>query len=186
MNFKLPLKTLTLLTASSLFADDWPAFRGPEGNGFSAETDVSATLKQSWKVDLPGRGLSSPIVIGGKVFITASSGNLQDRLHVFCFSSKDGSTIWERQFWSTGRTMAHEKTNIAAPTPVSDGKNIYALYSCNDLVCLDLEGNLKWLRGLTATIPMQVTASGCHLAFRSQGTHLWCKLKTTANPWLWA
>ena len=33
---------------------------------------------------------------------------------------------------------------------------------------------------------MQVTASGCHLAFRSQGTHLWCKLKTTANPWLWA
>ena len=122
MNFKLPLKTLTLLTASSLFADDWPAFRGPEGNGFSAETDVSTTLKQSWKVDLPGRGLSSPIVVGGKVFITASSGNLQDRLHVFCFSAKDGSTLWERQFWSTGRTMAHEKTNIAAPTPMTIAK----------------------------------------------------------------
>ena len=72
MNFKLPLKTLTLLSASSLFADDWPAFRGPEGNGFSAETDVSATLKQSWKVDLPGRGLSSPIVIGHLTFLRFS------------------------------------------------------------------------------------------------------------------
>ena len=182
MNFKLPLKTLTLLTASSLFADDWPAFRGPEGNGFSAETDVSTTLKQSWKVDLPGRGLSSPIVIGGKVFITASSGNLQDRLHVFCFSSKDGSTIWGASILEySGRTMAHEKTNIAAPTPVSDGENIYALYSCNDLVCLDLEGNLKWLRGLTRDYPNAVTTSGCHPAFRSRET-LWCKIENDSQP----
>ena len=182
MNFKLPLKTLTLLIASSLFADDWPAFRGPEGNGFSAETDVSATLKQSWKVDLPGRGLSSPIVIGGKVFITASSGNLQDRLHVFCFSSKDGSTLWERQFWSTGRTMAHEKTNIAAPTPVSDGKNIYALYSCNDLVCLDLEGNLKWLRGLTRDYPNASNSLGMSSSLQVSGNTLVVQIENDSQP----
>jgi outer membrane protein assembly factor BamB len=128
---------------------DWPGFRGPEGNGYSAEDNVPGKLSTAWSADLPGRGLSSPVIIGEKVFLTSSSGNLQDRLHVFCFSAKDGSKVWERQFWSTGRTMSHKKTCVAAPTPVSDGKSVFALFSSNDLVCLDLEGNLKWLRGLT-------------------------------------
>ena len=46
--------------------------------------------------------------------------------------------------------MCHSKTSVAAPTPCSDGKLVYAVYSSNDVVCLDLDGNLQWLRGLTA------------------------------------
>jgi len=46
--------------------------------------------------------------------------------------------------------MCHSKTSVAAPTPCSDGKNIYAVFSSNDVICLDLDGNLQWLRGLTA------------------------------------
>jgi hypothetical protein len=46
--------------------------------------------------------------------------------------------------------MCHSKTSVAAPTPCSDGKNIYAVFSSNDVICLDLNGNLQWLRGLTA------------------------------------
>ena len=147
------LLSTALLLPALIHAADWPAFRGPEGNGYSPEKNVPTQLKVDWKSPLPGRGLSSPIILGDKVFVTASSGVLQNRLHVICFSAKKGSKIWERQFWSTGRTMAHKKTNVAAPTPVSDGKNIYALFSCNDLVCLDLNGNLQWLRGLTNDYP---------------------------------
>ena len=56
--------------------------------------------------------------------------------------------------------MSHKKTSVAAPTPVSDGKYIYALFSCNDLVCLDLDGNLKWLRGLTNDYPNAANSLG--------------------------
>jgi outer membrane protein assembly factor BamB len=49
--------------------------------------------------------------------------------------------------------MCHEKTCVAAPTPVSDGERIFAFFSSNDVLCLDLEGNLLWLRGLTRDYP---------------------------------
>ena len=145
------------LAAVSLLAADWPQFRGPHGNGVSDETDVPATLDAAksvaWTVDLPGRGLSSPIIIGDRIIITCASGPQQERLHVFCFNVKDGSKRWERQFWATGRTMTQSKTSVAAPTPVSDGQRIFAQFSSNDLICLDLDGNLLWLRGLTRDYP---------------------------------
>jgi outer membrane protein assembly factor BamB len=135
-------------------AADWPQFRGPQGNGVS--TELRSVLDRdsiAWAIDLPGRGLSSPIIIGDRVFVTCSSGSKQDRLHLLCFSAATGKKLWERQFWATGRTMSHEKTCVAAPTPASDGKRIFALFSSNDLLCLDLDGNLIWLRGLTRDYP---------------------------------
>ena len=49
--------------------------------------------------------------------------------------------------------MCHEKTCVAAPTPVSDGESLYILFSSNDLICLDLKGQLRWLRGITVDYP---------------------------------
>jgi outer membrane protein assembly factor BamB len=144
------------LPLSSLRAD-WLNFRGPAGSGF--DPDMATTVGElaektlAWKAALPGRGLGSPIVVGDKVFVTAASGPEQQQLHVLCFSAKDGTPLWERRFWATGRTMSHNKTNVAAPTPASDGERIYALYSSNDLVCLDLDGDLVWMRGLTLDYP---------------------------------
>ena len=149
----LPLALSAILPLS---AGDWPQFRGPHGNGLSDETNLPSQVDAStiaWTANLPGRGLSSPIIIGDRVFVTCSSGPKQDRLHVICFNAADGSKRWERQFWATGRTMCHEKTSVAAPTPASDGQRIFAIFSSNDLVCLDLDGNLLWLRGLTQDYP---------------------------------
>lgn len=131
---------------------DWRQFRGPSGSGYVA-AELPSTLEVSWSVELPGEGVSSPIVVGEHIFLTASSGSGQDRLHVLCYRADDGEKVWERQFWATGRTMAHERTAVAAPTPVSDGERIFALFSSNDLFCLDLEGNVLWLRGLTSDYP---------------------------------
>ena len=88
-----------------------------------------------------------------RVVVTCSSGINQDRLHVMCFDAKDGKQLWERQFWATGRTLSHPSSANAAPTPASDGQLIFAFYSSNDLVCLDVDGNLKWLRGLAYDFP---------------------------------
>ena len=150
------LSSLLLLGSIHLATADWPQFRGPNGNGVANGPAVSAKLDASsiaWTADLPGRGLSSPIILGERVFVTCSSGPKQNRLHVICFNAADGSKRWERQFWATGRTMSHPTTSVAAPTPASDGKRIFAIFSSNDLVCLDLEGNLVWLRGLTVDYP---------------------------------
>ena len=151
------MKQITLITLigslSVLHAGDWTQFRGPQGNGVSSETGLPTTLSEKnlkWKMELPGRGLSGALVLGENILITCSSGIIQNRLHILCLNAKDGSLKWHRQFWATGRTMCHNKTSVAAPTPCSDGKFIYAVFSSNDAICLDLNGNLQWLRGLTA------------------------------------
>ncbi|MFZ4765397.1 MAG: PQQ-binding-like beta-propeller repeat protein [Roseimicrobium sp.] len=137
------------IISQSAFSADWPQFRGPNSVGYSEDAKVPLQPKIDWSAPLPGRGLASPIVVGDNVFVTCSSGPKQERLHVICFSAKDGSKVWERQLKATGRTMAHPKTAVAACTPCSDGRRIFALWSCNDLAAFDLEGNLLWLRGLT-------------------------------------
>ena len=150
------LPSLVLLSSLQLATADWPQFRGPLGNGVATGVSVPTQFDARsilWTADLPGRGLSSPIIIGDRVFVTCSSGPKQERLHVICFSATDGRQLWERQFWATGRTMCHDKTCVAAPTPASDGERIFAIFSSNDLVCLDLDGNLLWLRGLTLDYP---------------------------------
>ncbi len=148
---------LTFAISVSLTNADWLNFRGPQGSGYAAEiADTPATLGEeqlAWKVPLPGRGLGSAILVGDQVFITAASGPDQNQLHILCFNAADGAPVWERRFWATGRTMTNNKTCVAAPTPASDGEKIYALYSSNDLICVDLKGNLKWMRGLTLDYP---------------------------------
>ena len=133
-----------------LFAADWPAFRGPSHSGQASDAVIPKQPKTTWSAKLPGRGLSSPIIVGDKVFVTAAEGAEQEKLQVLCFQKKDGAPLWTRQLIATGRTMTHAKTCVAASTPCSDGRNVYALWSSNDLAAFDLEGNLVWLRGLTA------------------------------------
>ena len=144
---------LTLVFALQATAADWRQFRGLQGNGVTSDRNLPVTLNKKnlkWTITLPGRGLSGALVLGEKIIVTCSSGITQNRLHILALNAKDGSLIWHRQFWATGRTMCHGKTSVAAPTPCSDGKKIFAVFSSNDVICLDLDGNLQWLRGLTA------------------------------------
>jgi outer membrane protein assembly factor BamB len=137
-------------------AADWTRFRGPNGDGVAPDAHLPSKLDASsirWSAPLPGRGLSSPITVGDRVFVTSCTGGRQERLHVLCFEISTGALKWERQFWATGRTQTHEKISTAAPTPVTDGNAVYALFSSNDCVALDLDGNLLWFRGLGRDYP---------------------------------
>jgi outer membrane protein assembly factor BamB len=156
---KVALVASGLGAVAVLAAADWPQFRGSHSN--SVTRDAQPPIEWSdadgrniaWKADLPGRGPSSPIVVDSRVIVTCSSGVKQDRLHVLCFDAENGKQLWERQFWATGRTLSHPTSAGAAPTPASDGKLVFAFFSSNDLACLDLDGNLKWFRGLAHDFP---------------------------------
>jgi outer membrane protein assembly factor BamB len=162
MNYRRMSLAFTSVLTAHLFANaalgmDWTQFRGPEGAGVSLETGLptkwSTTEGLRWKAELPGRGLSNPVIAGGKVYVTASSGYKENKLHVLAFDAATGKKLWERTLWSTGQTQCHPKTCMAAPTPVTDGKAVYALFATTDLCAFDSDGNLLWYRSLVRDYP---------------------------------
>jgi outer membrane protein assembly factor BamB len=147
---------LAVLVALSA-GDEWPQFRGPGGLGVSTGTGMPVEWSMDkgirWSVELPGRGLSSPVISGGRLYVTACSGVEQERLHVLCFDAGSGARLWERRFRATGSTQCNGKTNMAAPTPASDGSRVFALFATGDLAAIDRDGVLLWYRSLAGDYP---------------------------------
>src|SRR2546426_7367523 len=90
--------------AGDLGAEDWPRFRGPRGDGASTEAKLplhwGAKENTAWKVELPGMGSSSPIVVGERVFVTCFSGTVAQEVvrHVLCFDRKTGKPLWKNSY----------------------------------------------------------------------------------------
>jgi outer membrane protein assembly factor BamB len=154
----------SLSLGASALAGDWPQFRGPEGSGVGRDTELpeawSPDLNLKWKVPLPGRGVSNPVIVGNRLFLTANSGMAMTRLHVLGFDAASGEKLWERQFWATGQTLCHPKTCMAGPTPVTDGKHVWCLFATNDLMCLNAAGDLIWYRSLNGDYPLMTNHVG--------------------------
>ena len=148
---------MALCLAATAGAADWREFRGPQGRAIAADQAIRTRWSEddgiAWKADIPGRGASSPIVVGDLVVVTASSGPRQDRLHILALDRDTGRVRWHRTFWATGRTLCHPTSAIAAGTPASDGTRIVALYSSCDLIAVDLDGRLLWQRNLAVEHP---------------------------------
>ncbi len=138
-------------------AADWPQFKGPNAAGVSDEKGLPAEWGKgtnvAWAADLPARGVSCPVFVGGRVYVTASSGQRDDRLHVLAFDAATGKQLWHRQLTATGSTACHPKSCMAAPTPVADGSGVYALFATGDLAAFDADGTLRWYRSLVGDYP---------------------------------
>src|SRR5215471_6945547 len=95
-----------MILPPAAFANEWPQFRGPGGSGVAAEKDLPAKWSPQenirWKAEIPGRGVSSPVVAGGRVYLTANTGVRLERLHVLCYDEVDGKLLWHRQLAATG------------------------------------------------------------------------------------
>src|SRR5438128_260440 len=145
----------TFLICAHIHAADAPQFRGELGisteKGLPIKWNADAGLR--WTAELPGKGLSNPVIAGGRVYVTATSAYQQKREVVLCFDVKTGKKLWERQVWGTGTTLCHPKTNMAAPTPITDGERVYALFATGDFVCYDKDGDLVWYRSLVGDYP---------------------------------
>ena len=146
-----------LSLAVTLTAGDWPQFKGPNAAGVSDETGLPTEWSKDkgikWKTALPARGVSCPVVVGNKVYVTCASGKRDDQLHVLAFDAASGKELWHRRLYATGPTSAHPMSGMAAPTPVADETGVYALFATGDLAAFDADGTLRWYRSLVGDYP---------------------------------
>jgi outer membrane protein assembly factor BamB len=152
--FLLRIGALTALTLGVSLVhgeDNWPRFRGPEGNGVSTSTglptDWSPTNNIRWKSAVPGEGFSSPIVWGQSVFVTAALERGSRRV-VHCVDRSTGLIRWSSEIKCSIPEKTSAMTGHAAATPVTDGKRVVASFGNAGLVCFDMEGKRLWQRSL--------------------------------------
>ncbi len=139
--------TALLLCAATAFADNWPQFRGSNGQGISSESNLpvkwSATSNVRWKTGLPGAGHSSPVVWGNRIFLTAFNSS-KKQLIVLCLDKDSGKILWERTVQAERIEEHHSSNSPASPTPATDGKHVYVYFGSRGLVCFDFAGNKVW------------------------------------------
>jgi outer membrane protein assembly factor BamB len=133
-------------------ADDWPSFRGPTGDGISAEKSAPTAWAKDknilWRTPLGTPGNGSPIVSNGKVFIAGSEDKEGKKRFLACFDRKDGKQLWVRTV-EFGKAMPTHDTNPhSSSTPAADGKVVVVWHSSAGLCCYDFEGKEVWKRDL--------------------------------------
>ena len=132
-------------------AANWPGWRGPNGTGISPEKTLplkwSTNDNVRWRVDLPGRGNSSPIVWGDRVFVTqAVSGD--NRRTLMCFDRTNGKLLWQSGVTYTEREQTQRDNPYCAATPVTDGHRVIASFGSAGVYCYDFAGKELWHRDL--------------------------------------
>ncbi len=144
------LKLLVLLfiwLTSSVRAENWPAFRGPTGQGISTETGLplqwSKTSNVAWKAEIPGEGWSSPIVYGDQVFVTTATGNGVS-CRVICLDRKSGKVRWNTEVFQQTPRRKETRNSYATPTPVTDGKHVYVAFGDGSIAALSVSGKVVW------------------------------------------
>lgn len=154
----------------------WAQWRGPDGLGIAKDAAVplewSATKNVVWSAEIPGRGHSSPVVWGDRIFLTTAiegdvvpgakpvkhlmegqdfqhpDGVGADRKHtleVLALDAKTGKILWQKAAWQgTPYDTRHKRGSFASPTPVTDGTLVYAYFGAEGLYVYDFKGELKW------------------------------------------
>ncbi len=139
--------TLLSLSATLVLADNWPQFRGPNGQGVSSEQNLpvswNAGSNMLWKVAIPGEGWSSPIVWQGRVFVTTAT-DKGEGCHVLCLDAAGGKVLWDKEVFKQVLTRREARNSFATPTPATDGKRVYAVFSDGSIAALDFEGQVVW------------------------------------------
>lgn len=162
---------LALLTLPAQQTDDhWPAFRGGDRAGTSTNEKLPAKWDEktnvAWSVEVPGNGWSSPVVWGGKVFVTtavtdakplvARKGlyitDLKGKLPpgeyawtVLCYDLATGKELWRRKAFDGKPTgPIHIKNSLASETPVCDGERLYCAFGNVGIACFDFDGKPLW------------------------------------------
>ena len=183
----------TLVLFTSLQGDDlgWHQWRGPNANGVSPDGNPPVRWSEgenvSWKVPIEGRGSSTPIVAGGKVFVltTIETGakdesipdpgdqpktnffdikrpNREHAYVVICLDRKSGAELWRKTaFTRVPHEGVHNDNDFASASPVTDGTFLYAWFGSAGLACFDLQGKRVWERSLGDVRVESSLGEGC-------------------------
>ncbi|NUM53061.1 MAG: PQQ-like beta-propeller repeat protein [Candidatus Hydrogenedentes bacterium] len=145
--------------------ENWPQWRGPDGNGVSTATGLPVTWSETeninWKTPLPSWSGSTPIVWGDKVFVVSPSETTNnaeasgrgrfsdpggDTLLLLCLAKGDGKILWEREL-DKGNTIGR-KGNSTSPSPVTDGTHIWAVTGTGSVTALSMDGTVVWSKNI--------------------------------------
>lgn len=138
------------LIGQALGESNWPRWRGPQGTGHTDEKGFPITWDEKgvlWKTPIKGRGQSSPIIWGDRIFLTSALGDGKQRL-VICFDRRTGKVLWEQEAWTGSPEPTHVMNGWASATCVTDGDHVYASFGKAGLHCYTIEGKHVWSREL--------------------------------------
>jgi outer membrane protein assembly factor BamB len=137
--------------ATWVSAANWPGWRGPYGSGVAKEKNLplhwSTNENVSWRVPLPDRGNSTPIVWGARVFITQAI-DAGTRRMLMCFDRRTGKLLWQSGVGSTEKEPTHDDNPPCTPSPVTDGRRVIAWFGSAGVYCCDFAGRELWRRDL--------------------------------------
>jgi outer membrane protein assembly factor BamB len=142
-------KDLPQLPPVEVAAGDWPWWRGPTRDNHAdgpAPTSWGEGKNVAWKSPVPGRGHSSPILVGDRIFLTSADEAAQKQL-AFGYDRTTGEKLWEKTIHEKNFTHKHSDNSYASGTPASDGKRVFVVFANNKAIhvtALDLEGNVLW------------------------------------------
>ena len=139
-------------------AKEWTKFRGPTGDGHVTVKSIplkwSDTENVKWKVSVPGKGWSSPVISKGKIYLTSAvaEGDNQDaadvhrELRVICYDSSDGKELWDTKVFEQKplKRPIHHKNSHASPTPIIEDGKVYVHFGHMGSACLDSKGKILW------------------------------------------
>lgn len=141
------LLAITLSLESPIHAEDWPAFRGPNGDGISLEKNfpVSWDNKKNitWRIPLEGTGNGSPIVVGDTIFLTVATNQGQKR-SLLALDRKNGKLKWRKDVKVNGVKLTHKTNPYAGSTPASNGEVVIVWNASGGLHCYGMNGEKKW------------------------------------------
>ena len=161
---------LFLLTGRAL-AENWPQWRGPEGDGSSSEKNLpvtwSATENITWKAPMSAWSGSTPIVWGETIFLNSAGGGKRrtggygrdtsqqqkpdprtEELSLWCLDRNTGEVRWKRSLG--GGNRQRQKQNMSSPSPVTDGHRVWTMTGTGVIKSFDFQGNEKWSRDIQA------------------------------------
>lgn len=128
-------------------ADNWPQWRGPQLNGVSREANLplrwSTQENVAWKLPLPGRSGSTPIIWGDRIFLNVADG---DDITLWTVDRQTGKVLWKQRLGGGNQTV--RKHNMSSPSPVTDGKTVWVLTGTGVLKAFDFAGKELWSRDI--------------------------------------
>jgi outer membrane protein assembly factor BamB len=137
--------------------ETWPQWRGPTGDSVSPSPTLplhwGPTENVVWKTSLPGWSNSTPVIWGDAIFLTSQEG---ERLLLLRLDRDSGKIVWQREVGRgtprrkgpLGNGRFHEEQNMATPSPVTDGRHVWAHFGNGDLACYDFAGKRVWAHNL--------------------------------------
>lgn len=143
--------SLLVLAGSTVWAENWPCWRGPRGDGTSLEptppTHWSGAENVVWKTAVPGEGHSSPIVWGDRLFLTTALTETQERV-LLGFDRTTGAILWKRTVLESPLEAKNNENSFASATPATDGETIFVTFLDRaDVVvgAFGFDGTPRWL-----------------------------------------